>query len=274
LVDELLYEIQDISVKKDTGVTVKVDKDILERRFLDSFKAECTFFPYGIIRKGDPIKKEPDFIIENSNNKLGIELARLYRDDGKDIFGVQRQIQLQERVVEEAKNLFEKASQYRFRVFISFKERSKIKGNDIQQLASYLSEIVLKELDNRLPTPDYAIQIGSSCLYQHEDVFSSIYIDAFVTASDCSWKRKNVNHVEPLNEDLLRDVIGRKEHKYNEGNYSACNKVWLLLCSNYFDPAMEQCISINLGFEIKSSNFEKILLYMTYDKVHQIYPLN
>jgi hypothetical protein len=255
------------------GVPVKADKDTLERRFLDSFKTAYTFFPVGIIRKGVSERNEPDFIVENGNEKLGIEMARLYRDDGKDIFGVQQQAHLQEIVVTEAKKLFEKASQYRFRVFISFKERSKIKGNNIQQLASYLSEIVLEELENLLPTPDYPIQIGSSCLYQHEEVFSSIYIDAFKTCPDCSWKRNNVNHVESLNEALLRDVIKRKERKYENGNYSACNKVWLLLCSNYFDPAMEQCIPMNLSFTIKSSNFEKILLYMTYDKVHQIYPL-
>jgi len=252
---------------------VKADKDTLERRFLDSFKAACTFFPDGTIRKGDPKKKEADFIIENGNENLGIEISRLYRDDGKDIFGVQQQAHLQDKVVIEAKKLFEEASQYRFRVFISFKERSKIDCNNINQLASYLSEIVLKKLENRLPTPDYPIQIGSSCLHQHKEVFSSIYIDAYKTCSDCSWKRNNVNHVEPLNEDLLRPVIRRKENKCEKGNYSACNKVWLLLCSNYFDPAMEQCISSNLGFAIESSNFEKIIFYMTYDKVHQIYPL-
>jgi hypothetical protein len=73
---------------------MKADKDTLERRFLDSFKSACIFFPYGTIRKGDPEKKEPDFIVENENEKLGIEMARLYRDDGKDIFGVQQQAHL------------------------------------------------------------------------------------------------------------------------------------------------------------------------------------
>jgi len=248
---------------------VKADKDTLERRFLDSFKAACTFFPYGTIRKGDPKKKEPDFIVENENEKLGIEMARLYRDDDKYIFGVQRQAPLQERVVTEAKTLFEKTSKYRFRVFVSFQERSEIKSNDVQQLASYLSEIVLKELENRLPTPDYPIQIGSSYLYRHKEVFFSIYIDWF---SDGSWKRNNVNKVELLNEDLLYNLIKRKESKYEKGNYSACNKVWLLLCMDYFDPAMEQCIPGNTCFAIKSSNFDKILLYKTYEKVCQIYP--
>jgi hypothetical protein len=212
---------------------VKADKNTLERRFLDSFKAACTFFPVGTIRNGVPERNEPDFIVENGNDKIGIEISRLYRDDGSDSFGVQRQPQLQERVITEARNQFEKASEDRFRevrVFVSFKERSEIKGDDVQQLASYLSEIVLKELKDRLPTSAYPIQIGSSCLYQHKEVFSYIYIDALKTSSDCSWTRNNVNNVEPLNEDLLRDRIEKKEVKYETGNYSACNKVWLLLC--------------------------------------------
>ena len=249
---------------------MKADKDTVERRFLDSFKAACTFFPYGKIRKGDPIKKEPDFIVENENEKLGIEMARFYRDDDKYIFGVQRQAPLQERVVTEAKKLFEKDSNYKFRVFVSFQERGEIKRNDIQQLASYLSKLVLKQFENRLPTPDYPIRIGSSYLYEHKEVFFSIYIDCF---SDGLWKRNNVYNVESMNEDLLYNLIERKERKYEKGNYSACNKVWLLFCMDYFDPTMEQCLPGNSGFAIKSSNFDKILLYMTYDKVHQIYPL-
>ena len=252
---------------------MKVDKDTLERRFLDSFKAAYILFSSWNNSERCSRKELAGLIVKRETRETGIEVARLYRDDGKDNFGVQRQPQLQERVLIEARNLFEKASQYRFTEYLfRSKSEARLRAIDTQQLASYLSGIVLKKLEHRLPTIDYPIQIGSSCLYQHKEVFSSIYIDAFKTCSDCSWKRNNVNYVESLNEALLRDVIERKERKHEKGNYSACNKVWLLLCSNYFDPAMEQCIPMNLGFAIESSNFDKILLYKTYDKVRQIYP--
>ena len=251
---------------------VKANKDTLERRFLDSFRAAYAFFPVGRIRKGVP-GIEPDFIVENENEKIGIEMARLYRDDGKDGLGVKPQARLQERVVEEAKQLFEKSSKKMFRVFITFNERSGIEGKQVQHLASYLSELVRKELENRLPTSGHPIMIGPSYLYPHAAVFSLIQIYDFTNDADCSWTRNNVNEVELLNEDVLLDVIERKERKYESGHYSGCDRVWLLLYMHYFDPAMDQCTPIKLGFTIETSNFDRILLYKTIEnEMRQLYP--
>lgn len=202
-------------------------------------------------------------------------MAGLYRDDGKYKFGVNRQAKFQERVVREARKLFDKDSKKRFRVFVTFKERSEIKDKQhVQQLAIYLSEIVLKEIANRLPTSDYPLEIGYSSLYDQKEVFSFIYIDTFTKYSDCSWMRSNVNDVELLNEKFLLNLIERKERKYESGYYSGCDRIWLLLYIHFFDPAMDQCMPSNLGFTITSSNFNKIILYKTImNEVHQLYPL-
>ena len=216
-------------------------KDIIEKRFLDSFKAAYSFFPEGGIRKGIP-GIEPDFLVEKEDNRIGIELARVYRDDGRDGFGVMAQSQFQERVIAEAKKQFESLTNKRFRVFVSFNERSGILNKDIIHLAGYLSDEIIKALDTALPSHGHPIMLGGSNRYPYDKVFSLIQVYDFEKHSDFSWTRNNVNSVEYINQDVLLSVIETKERKYESGLYSNCDSVWLLLYVHFGDPAMDQYI--------------------------------
>jgi len=249
-----------------------VSKDIIEQRFLESFKAACPNFPDGIIHKGTP-GIEPDFIIENQSGKIGVELARIYRDDGRDVFGVKAQAQFQERVVAEAKKRFESFTKKRFRVFVTFSERSGINNKNITPLASYLCDEILKTLDKALPTHAHPVKLGRAHLHPYDEIFSLVQVCDFDKYLDFSWTRNNVNSVEHINQDVLLSVIERKERKYESGLYSNCDSVWLLLYIHFFDPAMDQYIPDVFNFSIRTSNFERIILYKTIEeRILQIYP--
>ncbi len=249
-----------------------VNKDDIERRFLDAFKNACPHFPKGLIRKGVP-GIEPDFIIDDQSSKVGVELASLYRDDGRDGFGVKAQAQFQERVVAEAKKRFESLTDKRFRVFVSFNERSGIANKAVARLATYLSGQILKALDVKLPSHKHPIMLGGTQLYPYDTAFSLVQVYDFEKYSDYSWTRNNVYNVEHINQDVLFSVIERKERKYECGLYSNCDSVWLLLYIHFFDPAMDQYIPDVVNFSIRASNFERIILYKTIEeKILQLYP--
>lgn len=131
----------------------------------------------------------------------------------------------------------------------------------------------MKALDTALPSHGHPIMLGRASLYPYDKVFSLIQVYNFEKYSDFSWTRNNVNSVEHINQDVLLSVIEKKERKYESGLYSNCDSVWLLLYIHFWDPAMDQCIPDFFNFSIRTSKFERIILYKTIEeRIHQLYP--
>ena len=202
---------------KSPGKKRRLSNDALEWGYIEQFKAIYPFFPPGILKKGIP-GQEPDFIIKFEDmTSLGIELAQLYRDEGDDLLGVRHQSQFQSQLVEAAQKRFEAESLDRYRVFISFRERSGITRSNQGDLTKFLVSTIRAAIANRSPTKEEPIELGASSLHPFESVFSLVQIRDHSHFFDFKWTISNAFSVESLNENVLLSRIKEKEENLANG---------------------------------------------------------
>jgi hypothetical protein len=250
-----------------------LSNEALEWRYIEGFRAIYPLFPPGILKKGIP-GQEPDFFIRfDKNTSLGIELAQLYRDDGNDLLGVARQSIFQLQLVDMARSLFEANSSNRYRVFVSFKERSGITRLNQPGLAQFLALTVRAAVANHSPIVKDGIQIGLSLLHPFENTFSLVQIYDRSNSYDFRWTISNYSSVDPLNEKILFSRISDKEEKLAKGLYGHMTQNWLLLCMDFWNHAMDQKIPDALTAPVHSNGFDKIVIFKTIANDYQvIYP--
>jgi hypothetical protein len=240
-------------------------KDANERIFIEQFRQVYRFFPDGVLTKGVP-NKEPDFILTNSGGKLGIEMARLYRDHGKDQFGVLRQSKFQALLVQKARSEYEQRRLPRYRIYVSFHERSGISSKNLNSLSNALVEIISKRLKLSVPSKNGRVTLGTSDLFPYEKTFSLIQIYDQSEYFEFDWSINNSFSVDPLNKEVLRTTIQDKELKRQRGLYSkgaSLNQIGLLLYMDFSDHAMDQSVSSEFTYPIASSGFDKIIIFKT-----------
>jgi hypothetical protein len=154
----------------------RLSNDALEWGYIEQFKPIYPLFPPGILKKGIP-GQEPDFVIRfDDMTSLGVELAQLYRDEGDDFLGVLHQSQFQSQLVEAARMRFEAESLDRYRVLISFRERSGITKSNQGDLAKFLVSTIRTAVANRSPTKEEPVELGASSLHPFESVFSLVQV--------------------------------------------------------------------------------------------------
>lgn len=251
---------------------MKLHKDAAEHVVLEQFRSAYPLFPKGVIRKGRP-GTEPDFVVEDQSDVFGIELACLYRDEGKDWLGVQHQGLQQEKLVQTAREIFQSLTNERRRVYISFNERSGITKKTLAKMAEFLASKVLTAIKVERPSVDGLIDLGGSQLYPYESCFRYIQIFDRRYSIDHRWSIFNAFDVESLNLKILTTRISEKENKLLKGNYYNISKIWLLLYIDFRNHATDQQLPTSIDFHIKSSNFEKIIIFKTFENTHlTIYP--
>lgn len=252
------------------GKKRRLSNDALEWSYIEQFRAVYQFFPSGRLIKGTP-GQEPDFVIKfDDMTSLGIELAQLYRDEGDDLYGVLHQARFQTQLVEAARRQFESESLNRYRIYISFHERSGITRSNQNDLVRFLVSTVHAAIANRTPTRERPIQLGSSALHPFENTFSLVQIYHHAHLYDFEWTVSNVFSVESLNKNVLLSRIREKERNLAKGLYGSLTKCWLLLCMDFSDHAMDQHIPEGPIVTLSSSGFDKIIVFKTIEKTCKV----
>jgi len=197
----------------------------------------------------------------------------LFRDDGRDQFGLRPQAQFQNRILNEAKEIFINSTGQRYRVILGFQERSGIAPKRINEISEFLAGAIAHAVALRPPTYTNPTMIGLSDLHPFEGIFPLVQIYDFSDVFDYSWSIQNVFSVDPLNESMLNARVREKEAKRSKGLYSGINKIWLLLYMDFFDHAMDQQIPKKLSIELCPHGFDKIVIFKTLeDTCLVIYP--
>jgi hypothetical protein len=226
----------------------KIQNRELEKLYLEHFKKDFPQFPPGVISQHEP--PAADFIITQGNKKFGLELTRLYKDEKNDSSSIQAQATLKDRLVQKAWYEYNKKSNRKYKVVISFVERSNIDKNDLENLAKFLVEKIVDKLKTN--TPSYWVTIGGCDLAPHTDIFQLVQIGDFAD----SWSQINSYRVEPFSQANLIKAIDKKEAK----EYAKCDEMWLVLLANFFNPLMLE-IPEDLKIEIREGQFDRIFLY-------------
>lgn len=222
----------------------------IERYYFEKF-CRCFPLPQREIVYGD----RPDIII-HGDSKIGIELTRFYREDGRDINNEQFQNDIRRKVLRKAQAKYLKEGGKKIELSIGFDVNVPI--SDDKRLINDLVDVA-RRIDE-MPSGEIRRDV-----YQSVPEVSYLYLNN-KEYEDAEWKVCQSHDVPQMLTNRLDEIIKDKERK--AANYERCDLYWLLVVVDFLDPAQDQEIEIP-GFEkIHSEVFEKIYVYKTvFDKV-------
>ena len=224
----------------------------LEKHFFEKFKLDYAL-PEGIVTYGD----KPDVIIKGSR-KIGIEISHLYIKDGNDLHSEQRQRNLRELVLQNAKARFFASGGSAIELTVSFDENNPI--TDIKILSKNLAKLLLN-LD------EFSTGHINKKYFSHILEISSIYIYSKKT-TNFQWRTVQSHTSKSMCLSRVVEIINIKNKKLNE--YQPCDAHWLLLIVNFWDSAQDQQIHLidNLLIKPISSAFDKIIIYKPTEELY------
>lgn len=226
----------------------------IEEYFFERFR-QIYPLPQGKVVYGDC----PDVVIE-CEDKLGIELVRLYREEGSNPDSEQKQRELRESVVRRAQERYQIQGRSNYEVTFSFDKARPLKKNYRSSFERKLVDLVKSiELMN-------GGVISREAFNSIPELFQVYLNKKFFL--DPVWRVVTVLDVPIMSQNRLQEVIDVKEEKVE--NYANCDAYWLLLIIDFIDPAQDQCLPRG-GFDgIKSTAFEKIIVYQTIGEVIEV----
>ena len=240
----------------------------LEKQYLEKFIRAYPQFPEGAIDDSE----RPDFIVRQEDKNIGIEICRLYKDSRDDSLSIQAQEQWKKRLLEEAWKKFLVKSNEKYRVFISFEERSNINKDNFGILSTFIAEKILENIGSKKPEEGNPIELGRYDLMQQReildqqyDIVSLIQVYDFKKYNYYSWTQSNVFTVETLNYSNLIKIIEKKDTLIE--TYQRCEVMWLLIVVDFWNPTMDQDIPRHFNMEISSSKFDRIFLFKTAEEI-------
>lgn len=203
---------------------------------------------------------KPDVLITNNGLKLGIELTHLYKVDGERIDNEQIQNKRRIKVIEEAEALYLKQGGRRIELWIDFDPDHPIK--DVKKLVNELVVVALKVSGN---TQEYQ----SRSNFPETPELRFLYHNG-QNYPDSKWKLLQGHDVPRLAIARVKELIAKKVEKLP--NYQVCDRYWLLLIIDFWDPAQDQELNEwpqneNIG----KTPFEKIFIYKSpFNKIIEV----
>jgi hypothetical protein len=193
-------------------------KEELEFLYLNRFAETFPEFPAGEVIKAE----NPDFLICNGQEKIGIELTRIFRKPPIDGSSPPRaQEELRERIVTLAKAKCDEMGIAPVHASVFFNEFHSFKKTDVEPMAGRVASLIAKLL------PDTGCSIQEEYMWTNRDYFPeevaiiSIYRVASLTETFIS--APTAGFLPHLSQNEVQEEIDKKEKKIN-GYLESCNK--------------------------------------------------
>ncbi|WP_428718710.1 hypothetical protein [Undibacterium curvum] len=222
----------------------KKSQSQLERAYYEDFELYCPIAPKGEVTFSD----KPDIVVKGAN-KIGIEIANIYLKDGKDLSSEQIQSKLRFNVIQQAKSLYLTGMHPSYAFFFDFDPNVPI--TNTEELSKRVYQRVLKHIQE-----------------QHDD-FSNTGLDdcpelryisnSGTEKSDAKWDLIQCYDVPDLSTQRVREIVAAKASKV--ARYQSCDRYWLLLVIELWDPAQDQHPIWNEQDKIGPTPFERIIIY-------------
>lgn len=213
----------------------------IEQYYFEAFR-KLYPLPEGCVAYGD----KPDIVIDGAK-RIGIEITNLYIDDGTLIESEQRQCKIRDKVIKKAQEAYLKRNNNPIEMAFGFDSDKLI--IDIDILATKIADMCC-----HLGMTENGV-VSREC-YRGIPELSFAYFLA-TTHDAPKWRPLQVYTGRLMSKERLVQIIEGKDKK----DYSKCDTCWLLVVVDFINPAQDQEIMIDGLDEIKSSKFDKIILY-------------
>lgn len=201
---------------------------------------------------------KPDVILKGSRH-IGIEITNFFLEDGSLPESEQRQQRVREYVIKEAEKIYMADKRKPISMWFIFNN-----DNPIINKQNLIDNIV--ELGKRNEMAE-AGQIS-------KNLFSGIPELSFVSVDtnsydDPKWRIMQTGTTPMMLKEELAKIVIRKEE--DAKGYQNCDSYWLLIVVDFINSAQDQEIRVEGIDTIKSTIFERIIVYKTgYDHIVEI----
>ncbi|MBF9237714.1 hypothetical protein I2I05_09945 [Hymenobacter sp. BT683] len=187
--------------------------------------------PYTVLQPAPPL---PDAIVEIDGRKIGIETTTLIANGE-----ISRREGDQDKILNEAQKQFEKQCQMPLHVSVSFAESANWHKINRQQIASFVTDIVIRSISEVKELAQYKSYFSIRKDRLSHDYIRSIGISYSDKLTIPCWSPITSFMVPDAPVDTIQSIISRKS-KNLQGYLSGCDEVWLLLLetgspSSYYD---------------------------------------
>lgn len=223
------------------------DKKQLEILLMEYFRESYTDFPKGIVTTSE----SPDFIVSFKNRHLlGIELTRL--NPGYAVPQTSQEIAAttsRERIIELARELFEKHLHHCLFVKFLFSEKVIIDADREMILAVQLSSIIREKVKDKKRNSFFKILLTQPELPEE---LESVLIVNHPGLKNSFWERSNNLGVSTNVVEDIRNAIHKKDEKMRLYQKQRLNYYWLLI----FTDRLRGIRSYNLAEKVRNHKFE------------------
>lgn len=242
----------------------KSTKKEKERYQLELFRSLCDDFPKGEISDGE----KPDFIIDKSGSKIGIEVTRIYLKPPKNNNPLQLQESECQQLVAESQKIYEEMNLPKIDLRVLFSSDIHFSKKNRKVYANTLAKLVALNLPAHNSVKHIENDHESPNLFSSE--IDTISIARFSNLKHNFWTTLEAGYVQEDFHHDLQVVINEKNTLLCTYDPS-CNSHWLLIVaewshpSSFFDPS-EQMLK-----ESYKSGFDKIFFLNLFDqKINQL----
>lgn len=227
----------------------KKRQKIFESHYLYAFKKHFSEFPSGEILAGE----EPDFVVDdpNSGRSCGIEVANFYISDGSDFKSEQRQKAARVRLLRKIEKDYSTVASQPYVFYIDFDPRMPILDdlNRHKEIVHAIRNLVSSKTKVSLYRP----------FVQFPEI-RHIYAE-LKSGSVSEWNLNQVYEVPLVDWSRVSTIIEGKSNKVK--SYQPCDRYWLLLVIESWDPAQDQVFPNNVSQNLVISPFERVFIYKT-----------
>lgn len=216
----------------------------LERAYYQDFAEHCPLAPKGQIEFSD----KPDVLITDSD-LLGVEVANIYRKDGQDLASEQIQSRLRADVIRQARELYLVGTHPQYEFWFDFDPDVPI--TNTQELSRRVYDCVVQAAKEQR---QYAAYKGfEGCPELRYLNYNGIEY------ADAQWRPVQSYDVPPLDVKRVLEIVESKAAK--AASYQRCDRYWLLLIVEFWDPAQDQHLSWDASTKAAPTPFERIVIY-------------
>lgn len=223
------------------------EKQATERQYFERF---CGHYP---LPSGDIVYGDRPDVIINGSSTLGIEIACVYKTDGRNPESEQQQSKDREHVVRQAENEYLSTGGRPVQLNIGFDVRYPIERKRINIISSNLAKLAaeISQLEKAC-VRNYPLEEYPEVSFVHQ---------SGETYADNSWTIVQSYDVPCLSVERVSEIVRQKVEKIK--GYQPCDSYWLLLIVNFWDPAQDQDIRWPKGSSVPITPFDRILIYKT-----------
>lgn len=217
------------------------------------FKNTCPEFPQGEILPTE----EPDFLVESSGVKVGIELTGLYRTDSDNKLPRQASESLRKQIVDRAQSLYKEAGGPELWVSVYFSAFESLSKSRVPHIASRLESLVRAanvaddgnvRLEADWDTPDF-----------HDEI-NSIHIRRLAILTKGFWNVPDAAFVPDCEPNQIQELIDKKNKRLTSyRNY--CDVIWLVIVVDGF--ALSSTVNFREAVRNHSftSDFDRVFIF-------------